>query len=98
MTQTKAPSPPNDTILSYARTIPRSIFLLYFLFLAGIFGLLALPFSISGISFWSGRIMGKEWSSGFSGITYAFLGLLAYDAVLIMDSGVFRPECSPMPF
>ncbi len=176
MTQTKAPSPPNGTILSYARTIPRSIYLLYFLFLAGIFGLLsgfqyailriipvdftlrhiylnvgdpsllsmflsnymhnpldsshimnnlssaylliiaifvvgiiilpalrspmppkffpatflvfllALPFSISGISIWSGRIMGKEWSSGFSGITYAFLGLLFF----LMLSLVYR--------
>jgi hypothetical protein len=176
MSEPEAPSPPYAIILSYARTIPKSIYLLYLLFLAGIFGLLsgfqyaiiriipieftlryiylnvgdpnllsmflgnymhnpldsshitnnlysaylliiaifivgiiilpalrspmppkffpatflifllALPFSISGISIWSARIMGKEWSSGFSGITYAFLGLLFF----LMLSLVYR--------
>ncbi len=176
MTQREAPPPSFRIILSYAKTIPKSIFLFYLLFLAGIFGLLsafqyailriipieftlrhiylnvndpnlasmflsnymhnpldsahimnnlysaylliicifilgiiilpalrspmppkffpatflvfllALPFSISGISIWSARIMGKEWSSGFSGITYAFLGLLFF----LMLSPVYR--------
>ena len=176
MIRREASSPPSGTILSYARTIPKSIFLLYFLFLGLLFSLLlgfqyaiiriipieftlrhiylnvnhpnlasmflsnymhnpldsahimnnlysaylliiaifivgiiilpalrspmppkffpatffvfllALPFPISGISIWSARIMGKEWSSGFSGITYAFLGLLFF----LMLSLVYR--------
>ncbi|MCQ1537849.1 hypothetical protein FTO68_02455 [Methanocalculus taiwanensis] len=170
------PSPPPATILSYARTIPKSIFLLYLIFLAVLFSLLlcfqyaiihvipveftlrhiylnvndpnltsmflsnymhnpldsshitnnlystylliicifilgtvilpalgspmppkffpatflvfllALPFSISGISILSAPVMGKEWSSGFSGITYAFLGLFFF----LMLSLVYR--------
>lgn len=37
-----------------------------------------LPFAISGISIWSARIMGKSWSSGFSGISFALFGLLIF--------------------
>lgn len=39
---------------------------------------LLLPFTISGISIWSARIMGISWSSGFSGISFALFGLLIF--------------------
>jgi|GEM_PF-1484683 len=191
MTQREAPPPPNGTsfgtLLSYARTIPKSIFILYLLFLAGLFGLLAgfqyailriipieftlryiylnvgdpnpasmflsnymhnpldsahimnnlysvylliiaifvvgiiilpalrspmprkffpatflvfllaLPFSISGISIWSARIMGKEWSSGFSGITSAFLGLLFFLMLSLLYRTVLESRSERTP-
>ncbi|MCC7566033.1 MAG: hypothetical protein KO206_07140 [Methanomicrobiaceae archaeon] len=51
---------------------------------------LLLPFPISGISIWSARIMGKVWSSGFSGINYALLGLLFFLMLSRLYIGTLR--------
>ncbi len=51
---------------------------------------LLLPFPISGISIWSARLMGKAWSSGFSGINFALLGLLFFLALVWLYAAVLR--------
>lgn len=52
--------------------------------------LLGLPFAISGISIWAGRIFEKTYVSGFSGIIFAMLGLFFFLLFLWFSCGILR--------
>lgn len=58
-----------------------AIFLIY---------LIGLPFAISGISIWAGRIFQKTYVSGFSGINFALLGLFFFILFFWLYCGVLR--------
>jgi len=58
-----------------------AIFLIY---------LIGLPFAISGISIWTGRIYQKTYVSGFSGFNFALLGLLFFMMLFWLYSGILR--------
>ncbi|OPY38226.1 MAG: hypothetical protein A4E35_00648 [Methanoregula sp. PtaU1.Bin051] len=58
-----------------------------------------IPFSVSGISIYFGKIMGKSAAWGFSGLLYAFLGFLIYHIVFLFitillqsSSGIIPPQ------
>jgi len=52
--------------------------------------LIGLPFAISGISIWSGRIFHKTYISGFSGINFALLGLFFFMLFFWLFCGMLR--------
>jgi hypothetical protein len=54
-------------------SLPKHFFPAIFLVYAA-----GLPFALSGISIWAGRIFGKMLVSGFSGFNFALLGLLFF--------------------
>lgn len=52
--------------------------------------LIGLPFAISGISIWTGRIFQKTYVSGFSGINFALLGLFFFILFFWLYCGILR--------
>lgn len=65
--------------------LPKHFFpAIFIVYLAG------LPFAISGISIWSGRIFHKTYVSGFSGINFALLGLFFFMLFFWLFYGILR--------
>lgn len=52
--------------------------------------LIGLPFAISGISIWTGRIFQKTYVSGFSGFNFALLGLFFFLLFFWLYCGILR--------
>lgn len=52
--------------------------------------LIGLPFAVSGISIWTGRIFQKTYVSGFSGFNFALLGLFFFMLFFWLYSGMLQ--------
>jgi len=56
--------------------------------------LIGLPFAISGISIWTGRIFQKTYVSGFSGFTFALLGLFFFMMFFWLYCGILHTRAT----
>lgn len=64
----------------------------FFFFTVTLLFVTGLPFALSGISIWTGRIFEKTYVSGFSGLNFALLGLFLFLFLLWLFSSVLKEK------